>query len=192
MSQPSALDERASLAVELRSADVEEEIAADLRKGQDGRRENVDERESEFEVREGRLVADDRSKIDAPQRVQSAEVVKIRDIAARIADEKPRRKQTSRRQLQVLPRIDVVVMAQCSASLDVAGVRGADLVSSPRNGTKLFENRVVSAERRADERKRVVEADETDIAGGIEAQQRVIAFFESGAGVDPVIAVERI
>ena len=78
------------------AADVEEEIAADALERDAGERETSIEREAELDVRERGTIADERPEVVAAQRVEAAEVVEVREIAARVAGEEARRQQRAR------------------------------------------------------------------------------------------------
>src|ERR1700682_3636528 len=63
----------------------------------------------------------------------------------------------------------------------------------PGDRAELLVRRRVAAERRADDRKTVPALEENEIAGRVVAERVVhVARLEPDAGVEPVVAVERI
>src|SRR5215470_10067402 len=84
------LDERVRLSLQLRAADIEEDVAAHLLQDYDRRGQDVDQREAELEVGESGGVADDGTEVVAAHGIQAAEVVEVRRVAAGVGEEEAR------------------------------------------------------------------------------------------------------
>src|SRR5438132_990981 len=83
-------------------------------------------------------------------------------------------------------------MTEKSAAFDIGRVGHADLVAPAGDWAELFEDGAVAAEAGADHRKRIAEALQKDVPERIDEREVVIAVLEADAGVDAVIAIERI
>ena len=158
--QESVLAEAERLSGEARGADVEEEIAADALQHEARHHQRVDQREAHLEIGEAGPIADDRLEIVAAQRVQSAEVIEVREIAARVSGEEAAGQQRARGELQVLAPLHGVVVREDPVSLEVGCVGGADLVAAAGDRAELLVDRAVAGERRIDDREVVAALEE--------------------------------
>src|SRR5205823_1835793 len=136
--------------------------------------------------------ADERAEVDAAHGVQAAEVVEVRERAARVAGEDAPRQQHARRELQVLPRVDCVVVRQRAVRLRVVRVRGAEIVAVAGDRTELLEHGRVAAERAADDREAVAAREHGQVSELIVERVTEAAALVSDARVDAVVAVEGI
>src|SRR5664279_3672366 len=85
-----------------RAANVEEEICADARHGNDRSNQDVDQRKAKLGVCVAGFGSDDGSVLEATHGIQAAEVKEIRERTARIPCEYARCKQRTRGDRKVL------------------------------------------------------------------------------------------
>src|SRR5436190_11298708 len=120
------------LAVEVRGADVEEDRSANLLQRHNRRGENVDEREAELDVREARVLPDQRAEVVTAHGVQATEVIDVRRVAVRPRGVQTRGDEGAGADRNVLPVVDRHVGRQRAAcvgsALRVRRVRRAQLV----------------------------------------------------------------
>ena len=107
-----AVPELVVLVLELGPPDVEEDLGSDVLEGPEGEREEVDQRETELEVRVGDRVADLLAEVEAAEGVEPAEVVDVGEVSRRPRAVGAEGEERAAGDLEVVAKVDGEVLGQ--------------------------------------------------------------------------------